>query len=246
MYSFFTLFVCVVIAFSMLTIAISIFRNGFKLNIDITNGILVLTIVLSILFIIFGTGSGKIPEVNMDNKTIKLVEWNVTNNINKSNIQEIFGEFDADIAVFPELKKKKKGDKSNKRLADLFKKANIDFDKYEAYISEPSEGNISPVTVVIKKDFGEYSIYKETPMTRSGTVYLSSKDKTKPPIIGLHTAPPLIGLMSIWERDLNLIADISCDNKESIIIGDFNATMKHGCLNNIKTHLDVLEYAFKK
>ena len=67
----------------MLTIAISIFRNGFKLNIDITNGILVLTIVLSILFIIFGTGSGKIPEVNMDNKTIKLVEWNVTNNINK-------------------------------------------------------------------------------------------------------------------------------------------------------------------
>ena len=52
--------------------------------------------------------------------------------------------------------------------------------------------------------------------------------------------------MSIWERDLNLIADISCDNKESIIIGDFNATMKHGCLNNIKTHLDVLEYAFKK
>ena len=91
LYSFFTLFVCVVIAFSMLTIAISIFRNGFKLNIDITNGILVLTIVLSILFIIFGTGSGKIPEVNMDNKTIKLVEWNVTNNINKSNIQEIFG-----------------------------------------------------------------------------------------------------------------------------------------------------------
>ena len=182
----------------------------------------------------------------MDNKSIKLVEWNVTNNINKSNIQEIFGEFDADIAVFPELEGYEKGDKSNKRLADLFKKANIDFDKYEAYISEPSEGNISPVTVVIKKDFGEYSIYKETPMTRSGTVYLSSKDKTKPPIIGLHTAPPLIGLMSIWERDLNLIADISCDNKESIIIGDFNATMKHGCLNNIKTHLDVLEYAFKK
>ena len=171
----------------------------------------------------------------MDNKTIKLVEWNVTNNINKSNIQEIFGEFDADIAVFPELEGYEKGDKSNKRLADLFKKANIDFDKYEAYISEPSEVNISPV-----------SIYKETPMTRSGTVYLSSKDKTKPPIIGLHTAPPLIGLMSIWERDLNLIADISCDNKESIIIGDFNATMKHGCLNNIKTHLDVLEYAFKK
>lgn len=45
-------------------------------------------------------------------------------------------------------------------------------------------------------------------------------------------------------RDLDLITEISDENKDAII-GDFNATMKHGNISNIKTHIDVLEYADK-
>ena len=245
LYSFSTLIGFIVIVFSILMILISIFRNSFKLKIDVANLILMFTVVLSLSFVFLGMDNKKIEEKHIDKRTIKLVEWNVADNINEKNIQDIFGKFDADIAVFPELEGYEKGDKSNRRLVDLFEKANVDFKKYGAYISEPTEGSIAPVTVVIKKNFGNYNIYKETPMTRFGTVHLSSTSKNNPPIIGLHTAPPLPGLMSMWKRDLDVIADISKNNPDSIIIGDFNATMKHGSLNEIKRHIDVLEYAPK-
>ncbi|MBQ5447163.1 MAG: hypothetical protein IIT48_10945, partial [Lachnospiraceae bacterium] len=205
LYSFSTLIGFIVIVFSILMILISIFRNSFKLKIDVANLILMFTVVLSLSFVFLGMDNKKIEEKHIDKRTIKLVEWNVADNINEKNIQDIFGKFDADIAVFPELEGYEKGDKSNRRLVDLFEKANVDFKKYGAYISEPTEGSIAPVTVVIKKNFGNYNIYKETPMTRFGTVHLSSTSKNNP---------------------------------DSIIIGDFNATMKHGSLNEIKRHID--------
>lgn len=86
----------------------------------------------------------------------------MANNINEENIQDIFGEFHADIVVFPELEGYEKGGKSNKRLADLFKKANVDFENYRACISEPTEGSIVPVTIVIKKTFGNYNILRKS------------------------------------------------------------------------------------
>ena len=244
-YSFSTLFGVIVLSISIIIIAVIFYKNSLKLKNSLTNIILLCTAVVSILFIIGGTNSGKLTTIDVDSQIIKIVEWNAANNINESDINDIFGKFDADIAVFPELEGYEKGDTSNKRLSDLFKKANIDFDKYEAFVSMPTEGNIAPVTIVIKKEFGEYNVYKEIPMTRFGTVYLSSTSINNPNIIGVHAAPPLIGLMNIWKRDLKLISDIAYGNKDSIIIGDFNATMKHGYLNDINTHMDVLEYASK-
>lgn len=245
LYLFSTLIGFMVIIFSILMILISIFRNSFKLKIDVVNLILMFTVLLSLSFIFGGIDNKKFEEQHTDNSTIKLVEWNVANNINEKNIQDIFGKFDADIAVFPELEGYEKGDQSHKRLADLFEKVDIDFDKYSVYVSKPTSGNIAAVTIVIKKTFGDYKIYKETPMTRFGTLYLSPTSKNSPHIIGVHAAPPLPGLMSMWQRDLDLIANISDNNQGAFIIGDFNATMRHGNLNNIKTHIDVLEYSSK-
>lgn len=243
LYSFSTLIGCIVIIFSVLMILISVIRKQWKSKTNIANPVLILTIVLSVVFIFGGTENKTITEPSTDSKTIKLVEWNVADKIDETNIQKIFGEFDADIAVLPELEGYEKGDQSNKRLADLFQQANIDFGQYDAYMSDPTEGHIAPVTVVIKRSFGNYHIFKETPMTRFGTVYLSSASNNRPSIIGLHTAPPLTGLMSMWKRDLDLITDVSEDYQDAIIIGDFNATMKHGSLSTIKTHEDVLAYA---
>ena len=110
-------------------------------------------------------------------------------------------------------------------------------------MSEETEGNIAPVTVVLKKTLGPYDIYEERPATRFGTLYLSSRATDSPPLIGLHTAPPLPGLMRIWQRDLDLITELAGKHQDAIIIGDFNATMKHGRLHSIRTHTDVLDYA---
>ena len=47
-------------------------------------------------------------------------------------------------------------------------------------------------------------------------------------------------MMAFWKRDLDFVCDLTKKNPDAIIIGDFNATMRHGSLNNVATHSDVL------
>lgn len=244
LYAFTSLISFVMIIILLVIVIINVFKNQFKIN--QVNIMLIMSIIFSLLFINFDNISQpQNSEVVGAGNMIKLVEWNVANNLNENNIRAIFKEFDADIAVFPELGDYEKGDRSNKRLIDLFSRVGLDFKNYHAYESEPTAGNIAPVTVVIKKSFGDYNLIENKAMTVFGTVYLSSLSNDIPDIIGLHTAPPLPSLMELWRRDLNLIVDIVNENSEAFIIGDFNATMKHGSLSEINTHQDVLEYASK-
>lgn len=80
-------------------------------------------------------------------------------------------------------------------------------------------------------------------MTIFGTVYLESLNSDRPDLIAVHTAPPLFSLMNLWKRDLELISEFAHSNPDAILIGDFNATMKHGSLSKIQTHSDVLNYS---
>ena len=59
LYSFSTLIGFMVIIYSLSMIVISIFRSGFKLKIDVANLILVLTVLLSVSFIIWGVDNKK-------------------------------------------------------------------------------------------------------------------------------------------------------------------------------------------
>lgn len=246
LYAFTSLIAFVMVIILLVIVIISVFKNKFKFKINLIYITLIVSIIFSLLFINFDNISQpQKSELVGVGKMIKLVEWNVANNLNENNIRAIFKEFDADIAVFLEFGGYEKGDSSNQRLIDLFSKAGLDFKNYYAYESEPTAGNIAPVTIVIKKNFGNYNLIKNKGMTVFGTVYLSSLSNDIPDIIGLHTAPPLPSLMELWRRDLNLIVDIVNENSVAFIIGDFNATMKHGSLSEIKTHEDALEYASK-
>lgn len=242
-YSFPVLFGCVASILSILVLIIVCYKNKIPYYKNLTFIIWILILATSIIFVVCGTGHRK-EYIPLDGeKTFKIVEWNTANNLDEKNIYTIFGEFDADIAVFPELEGDEKGDLSYQRLRNLFLSADIDFDKYEIFASLRTEGNIAPVTIVVKKSFAQYDKDKETPMTLFGTIYLKSKDKNIPDIVGVHTAPPLPTLLSFWNDDLDLISkDIVKKYPNAIIIGDFNATMRHGSLNEIDTHEDALNY----
>lgn len=190
--------------------------------------------LLSLVFMLGGSETTKITSLE-ESKTIKIVEWNTLNNLDKAHIEKIFKDYDADIAVFPELE--------NQSLEDSFREVGLDFDRYEVFLSHKTGGGIAPVTVITKKDFSGYRMVKEDNMTSFGTVVLQAEDKAKPDIVGLHTAPPLPALMNAWERDLVLIAHhISKQYTDAIIIGDFNATMRHGAMNELGTYEDALSY----
>ena len=241
-YSFTVLFGSVIVLVSVVALALIGYKRGYK---NLYFFLWSLVLITSVILIIFGVNPTKnIKNINMhEGNTIKIVEWNVENKLESKSIYKIFGEFDADIVVFPELEGYYKGDPANNRLKEVFKSINIDYDKYEVFTSKLTSGNIAPVTVVIKKSFSKYIDTKQSLMTQFGTIYLKSIDKDMPDIIGLHTAPPLPGLMSNWNRDLNIISSyIVKSNPKAIILGDFNATLRHGELNSITTHEDILDY----
>lgn len=207
-------------------------------------------LVLSVLYIIFGTNQTKQYDTTKNtDKTFKLVEWNTQNNMTSESINIIFGQYDADIAIFPELESDadgKKGALKYERLKELFKNSKIDRKKYKLFTSYAQETNVAPVTIVVKKSFGTYKqegISHTTPMTTFGTLYLQSKNDNEPKIIGLHTCPPLPGGVYWWNYDMSDIYNtIIKQNPNAIIAGDFNATMRHGVLSKIDTHEDVLDY----
>lgn len=239
-YSFTVFFGCIVALISLFMLILILCKNGYK-NLSVLLWSLML--VTSLLLIAFSTNT-KSCDVSDKNSRIKIVEWNMENKLEDKGIYKIFREFDADVAVFPELEGYHKGEPANDRLKKVFESVGIDYDKYEVFTSIPTSGNIAAVTIVTKKSFSRYIDTKKTLMTTFGTLYLKSVDKDKPDIIGLHTAPPLLGLMSDWKRDLNIISeDIIKNNSKAIIMGDFNATLRHGALNNITTHEDVLDYS---
>lgn len=238
-YSFTVLFGCVIGLTSAVALVLRIHKNGYK---NLSFWLWGLALITSAVLIVFGINPTKNTDIYTDNN-IKIVEWNVENKLEGKDIYKIFGEFDADIAVFPELEGYYKGDPADNRLKELFETIHIDYSKYEVFTSAPTSGDIAPVTLVTKKSFSKYIDTKQSLMTQFGTIYLKSTNEDMPDIIGLHTAPPLLGFMSNWNRDLNVISsNIILDNPKAIIIGDFNATLRHGALNHITTHEDVLDY----
>lgn len=199
-------------------------------------------LITSIIFMVFSSNPTKSKaQVNSD-ETIKIVEWNAINNISAVNVEAIFKEFDADIAVFPELDGSVRYGGDNNRFIDLFQQAGLDFDDYSA-ASSVYIGNIAPVTVITKNEFANQTSSEDLGLNTFGTVKVDLDSNYVPQIIGLHTAPPLPSLMNNWENDLHIISTEIIENyPDSIIIGDFNATMRHGKLNEIESHVDILEY----
>lgn len=228
---------------SILIRVIILYKNGVEHYRKNTIAILQCFIILLAGLLSVFTCDLKKNSIEFNNeKTFKIVEWNAFNSLDEETASLIFKEYDADIAVFPELGGYNKGEPVEVRIKDIFININLEVDDYQIFSSKEVEGNIAPVTIITKKGSTTYSYNEQDPITFFGTVYLNSNDKL-PGIIGVHTAPPLPGLMNIWKRDLNCIAaDITVNHPDSIIIGDFNATLRHGDLNNIDTHEDALIY----
>lgn len=134
-----------------------------------------------------------------------------------------------------------RGETAQQRLGDLLAAAGIDQAGYQVFTSPPTGSAIAPVTLVVKRAHDYEMAPEQSPATRLGTVYLRSKKAGVPAIVGLHTAPPLPGLMAQWRQDLETAArELAARNPEAILAGDFNATMKHGPLGRMASHQDVL------
>lgn len=204
-------------------------------------------LIISAVFASGGSDFQKKSNIPETGTPFKLVEWNTLNGLDAAHIERIFGDFDADIAVFPELGGYRKGDDAGNRLRDLFYEAKLNPDDYEVFSSPEAAGSVAPVTVVIKKSFALYEDKSAPRSTTFGTLCLKSRSKNAPDIVALHTAPPLPGLMGLWKRDLEFIANgIAPRYPGAIIAGDFNATLRHGAMNGLLSYKDALDFLPKR
>ena len=73
-----------------------------------------------------------------------------------------------------------------------------------------------------------------------GTVHLVPlAGSGAPEILGIHTARPVPRWMPEWKADLTLSrALVEAGNSDVIVAGDLNATLRHGSLGGITTHVD--------
>lgn len=204
-------------------------------------------LIFSILFIFLSPVKTKTKLKASEGEGVKIVEFNTQNNLSQSSFDKIFKDFDADIAVFPELSLN--ATSKHKSLEVLFANSNVDIDNYNLYSSSGMQSNIAPVTVITKKSLGEYKLVEGQPETTFGTVILEAQAAEQADIIAVHTYPPLPPYMFLWKNDLNIISDKLAKNyPDALIIGDFNANLKHASLNKIMGHEDALssESIFKR
>ena len=197
-------------------------------------------LLVSLTLLVFGTD--KTASVTSNNtNTLKLVTWNVANQLEAEHLKQIFSSFNTDIAIFPELDSNAQEGQENQKIKILFQQAGLSIEDYDVFTSPPTDSGIAPVTVIIKKSYGFYTKAETFHTTRFGTIVLHSRKQNLPDIIALHTAPPLPGLMEIWKQDLNIIHNqLASKYPKAIIAGDFNATMRHGALAKISSHRDAL------
>lgn len=76
-------------------------------------------LLLSLILLLFGTDK-TLSSASNKTKTLKLVTWNVANQIEAQHIERIFSHFDADMAIFPELATNIRGEQENQRIKLLF------------------------------------------------------------------------------------------------------------------------------
>ncbi len=203
---------------------------------------LLVVYVSTVVFVVCSLPVGRSLFERCDDASIRLVEWNVEDQLDEESVKKIFVEYDADVVVLPEFGGMYDDASAKDRLSLLFDDCLIDLDAYEVFTSDVTSFTIAPVTMVVKKSFGRYEVVRLDDRTTFGSLYLKSLDGGVD-LIGLHTAPPLPTLMDDWRKDLEFVSELVDRHFDAIVCGDFNATMKHGALSLIESHEDVLSYA---
>lgn len=184
------------------------------------------------------------PSGPADGGALRLVEWNALNSFDTGDAHRFFGRYDADVGVFPEFFEWQTGGPGGSRMLDLISAAGLEPREYEVFVS-PSTGGIAPVTVVVRRDLGYRRLTgaQEPAQTRYGTIQLTSDAPGVPDLLGVHTLSPMPSRVPQWARDLEILGGLADGQaREAVIIGDVNATLRHGAVGAIstRTHADAL------
>ncbi|MDU0968946.1 MAG: endonuclease/exonuclease/phosphatase family protein [Actinomycetaceae bacterium] len=163
-----------------------------------------------------------------------VLEWNTEDRESPADFREFFRRYHPDVLVLPEMGDYRIGHTT--RLSRLLRDAGENPRDYQIFTST-SGSEIAPVSIIVRRAFGDYRVEDEGLVT-FGTLMLTptADDSRLPDIIGLHTAPPLPGLMPAWRGDLSTIRTyLEGRRGDSLVVaGDFNAQRYHGDFSRLR------------
>ncbi|MDO5671523.1 MAG: endonuclease/exonuclease/phosphatase family protein [Actinomycetaceae bacterium] len=171
-------------------------------------------------------------------RTLTVLTWNTHDGNVETQLGKLLEEHRPDIVVLPET--------NSSRMARFLALSTNgpQYDLFERSFASRAT-SIEATLVLVSRDLGAYRLVEGPQVTFDAVHLVPDKDPSLPAIVGVHTAPPLPGLMDAWRTDLQLVAQMSgCANspdvpgKEhissapggTIVAGDVNATMRHGAL----------------
>lgn len=192
---------------------------------------------LGVYLVAFPQGtSGQVAAADtVSTRTLKIVSFNSQDTVNAENLRHLDDVYHADAYVFPEggVSTVSTATQGAGLSGTLFEPGTQDFG--ELY----SEA-VAPTTIFVRSSAGKFEQKPGIPLS-FGSVRLQG-DSAKPlTILGVHTAPPLPALMDDWRNDLGLVGEFDRqidDAQPTIVVGDFNATMRHGEMADLENLQD--------
>lgn len=151
---------------------------------------------------------------------LRVATWNAYNSFSPAAARVLLLQGRADVVVLPE---QDGGPQLLRDLADV----GLPTTDLAVFTSPPTGTTISPTTIIVRRPS---FVPVPVAQTTFGTVHLRATDPALPDIIGLHTVPPLPGLMGRWRTDLALVQQLARAERPTVLAGDFNASLLHGPL----------------
>lgn len=158
-------------------------------------------------------------------RSLTVATFNSASTLTAADLRQLMTAAHPDVIVLPETSRH-----DAQRAVDAAHFSATVFGAPESGFRETHDGHIAPTSLVVGNVCGAGSP-TVGPATTFGTVAITCRDPALPVLIGVHTAPPLPGLMSQWRDDLDRIVTFADSSTRSLILaGDFNATQRHGPL----------------
>ena len=199
-----------------------------------------LWIVVALALFIFPQGLPTERAVSSDKQphsVLSVVAFNTGSTLTPDGFQELINSSSPDVIILAETSAvaAKQALKATSYAGTIFETPNAGF-------TSTYNGSIAPTTVVVNQRLGAAQL-TAGPATSFGTVAIEFEQPGLPIIIGVHTAPPLPGLMDAWKADLDRVIEFGESSKKPMIIaGDFNATLRHGALADRSRLIDAQEF----
>lgn len=180
---------------------------------------------ISLVFIPFGLPQLGVSPTSQAQRSLIIVTYNSGGTFAPADLNEILEEGTPDIIVLPETSAY-----DAKRAIESIGYGGEIFDTPHSGFTAAYSGQIAPTTIIVSQRLGHAHL-SSAPATTFGTVAIEFTDDALPLLVGVHTAPPLPGLMEAWRGDLErLVAFGENATRSTILAGDFNATTRHSAM----------------